>query len=580
MRFGVQTISYAVAAANFFFIGGWLLHRSKRLHTYVDEAYESFVLFSCGLWMLFHVLERVSLHEDAKLLWDNLEYAGIALISTAWIVYASQYTGYVGKTARKIWITGSILSISALALVATNDNHHLIWRDAMVQYDSGVVIKTYAIGYYIIISYFAGVCTASSLFMLKYAATVSRSYKSQTKLIPLFALLPIAFVFMEKVLGINLVESFQLTPIAFSISIWLIFFTLPVAQKSDLLTITTDAVMEKMHDAVFVLNDEGRLIDLNLAALKSVGLKYKQEALGRSLGEIWGEDNYLEITKKNGGSVQREGRYFDPVVSDVADTMGTLISRVVVLRDITERYAGERAALSFAQKLQARNEELRQFSYAAGHDLQEPLRMVSNYLGLLEKRYNDVFDRNAREFVAYASDGAKRMETLLDALLSYSRIGTTNLGIEQVDLAGVLEDVSQNLKLAIERAGARIEYQSLPSVMADRTQLVQLLQNLVSNAIKFRCLYQRPVIKIDAEKQGDVFHVTVNDNGIGISADQHDRIFKIFQRLHTKDEYDGSGIGLAICKRIVERHGGDIWMESSQDIGTMFHFTLPIVGRI
>ncbi len=231
------------------------------------------------------------------------------------------------------------------------------------------------------------------------------------------------------------------------------------------------------------------------------------------------------------------------------------------------------------EELERSNEELEQFAYIASHDLQEPLRMISSYTQLLAKRYKDQLDNDANEFINYAVDGANRMQVLINDLLSYSRVGTKGEDFSHVDLNSVLEAVKANLKGVIEETGAVIKYSKLPTVMADNSQMIQLFQNLIGNAVKFRREGVTPEIEITSKKEGNLFRFVVKDNGIGIDKKYLDRIFVIFQRLHTKEEFPGTGIGLAICKKIVERHGGEISVESAEGKGSDFTFTLQGKGR-
>jgi PAS domain S-box-containing protein len=245
-----------------------------------------------------------------------------------------------------------------------------------------------------------------------------------------------------------------------------------------------------------------------------------------------------------------------------------------VLRDVTDRVRAEDALAQQAQELARSNAELEQFAYVASHDLQEPLRMVASYTQLLARRYGDKLDDDAHEFIGYAVDGVRRMQSLISDLLAYSRVGSRGLAAERVELDAVFARTIDVLSAALEESGAQVTADPLPVVTADPVQIGQVLQNLVGNALKFHG-DAPPRVHVGAERRGAEWVIWVRDNGIGIAPEYAQRIFVIFQRLHTRAEYEGTGIGLSICKKIVERHGGRIWVESAEGEGSTFFFTLP-----
>ncbi len=246
-----------------------------------------------------------------------------------------------------------------------------------------------------------------------------------------------------------------------------------------------------------------------------------------------------------------------------------------VMMDVSERQRLVNAQIRYAAMLRRSNEQLQQFAYITSHDLQEPLRMVISYLQLLERRYSNALDSDAHEFITYAVDGATRMKELITGLLQYSRLDADQELQEPISAQDVLDRALTNLSVAITDSGAVITHEPLPRVQVDSLQLMQLFQNLIGNAIKFHS--NEPLkIHIGAEKREDEWLFHVKDNGIGIAPEYQERIFAMFQRLHTRTEYAGTGIGLAICKKIVERHGGRIWVESAAGEGATFYFTLPI----
>lgn len=275
----------------------------------------------------------------------------------------------------------------------------------------------------------------------------------------------------------------------------------------------------------------------------------------------------------------KDGSFFwvDATIVPFLDASGKPRQYMAIRTDITERKHAEEDLAKKAADLARSNADLEQFAYIASHDLQEPLRMVTAYTQLLAERYKGKLDENADKFIGYASEGALRMQVLIQDLLAFSRVGRNGVASASVDCNAVMEEVRQTLSTAIQESGTLITHGKLPAIWTDRTQITQVFQNLIGNAIKFRGK-EPPVISVEAEELDHQWLFRVSDNGIGIAPEYAENIFVAFQRLHARTEYPGNGIGLAICKKIVEHYGGRIWVESQAGSGSTFKFTMPILA--
>jgi PAS domain S-box-containing protein len=349
-------------------------------------------------------------------------------------------------------------------------------------------------------------------------------------------------------------------------------------------------LLEAAPDAMVVVNPAGEIVLLNVQAENKFGYR-RDELVGQQVKNIIPE-GFAErlladalrsvedaLAQQIGTGIELTGRRKDgsdfPIeimLSPLESAEGILVTAAV--RDITTRKRAEAHLLQKVEELNRSNEELGQFAYIASHDLQEPLRMVASYTQLLSRRYKGKLDADADEFIAFAVDGASRMQRLIQDLLAFSRVGTKGQELLDISSEDALQQALLNLRSAIEESGAQVTHDPLPPVLADETQLIQLFQNLVGNAIKYQSPGVPRVHVSAAKNDSKKWVFSVKDNGLGIDPQYFDRIFGMFQRLHKREEFAGTGIGLAICKKIVERHGGNISVESQPGQGSTFRFAL------
>jgi PAS domain S-box-containing protein len=349
-------------------------------------------------------------------------------------------------------------------------------------------------------------------------------------------------------------------------------------------------LLEAAPDAMVVVNQNGEIVLLNVQAEKQFGYRC-DELVGQKVKNII-PDGFAErliadgnrsaadaLAQQIGTGIELSGRRKDgsrfPIeimLSPLESAEGILVTAAI--RDITERKRSEEHLVKTVGELKRSNDELQQFAYVASHDLQEPLRMVASYTELLARRYHGRLDSDADEFIAFAVDGCNRMQGLIQDLLAYSRTGTSGKALREISGERALSEALANLRAAVEQSGTVVTHGSLPTITTDGTQLAQVFQNLVGNAIKYRA--EDPRIHVSAIKNGgNEWIFSVRDNGLGIDPQYFKRIFILFQRLHGRGEFAGTGIGLAVCRKIVERLGGRIWVESQPGKGSTFYFSLP-----
>jgi len=350
-------------------------------------------------------------------------------------------------------------------------------------------------------------------------------------------------------------------------------------------------LLEAAPDAMVVVNQSGEIVLLNLQAEKQFGY-HRDELVGQKVKNIIPE-GFAErlladglrsaedaLAQQMGTGIELTGRRkngsdfpIEIMLSPLESAEGILVTAAI--RDISVRKRSEEHLVKTVGELKRSNDELQQFAYVASHDLQEPLRMVASYTQLLAKRYKGRLDSDADEFIAYAVDGSTRMQGLIQDLLAYSRAGTVGTPLREISSENALKEALTNLRATIEESDAVVTHDSLPAITTDGMQLAQVFQNLVGNAIKYRSA-KVPNVHVSAAKNGgNEWIFSVRDNGLGIDPQYFERIFVLFQRLHGRETFKGTGIGLAICKKMLERLGGRIWVESQPEKGSTFYFALP-----
>ncbi|MBC7861357.1 MAG: PAS domain S-box protein [Bacteroidia bacterium] len=346
-------------------------------------------------------------------------------------------------------------------------------------------------------------------------------------------------------------------------------------------------VNEVVDYSIIILDVHGMIVSWNKGAEKING--YKEEEIKAKHFSVFYTEKEISAGKpvKVLEEVAKHGKYTysdwrirkdkslfwaDIVISELKDEKGKLKGFVKITRDLSEQQKANEEISLKTEELKRSNKELEQFAYIASHDLQEPLRVVTSYVQLLAERYNDTLDEEANKFVKYAIEGTTRMQGLINSLLEYSRINR-NKKFEMVNVEELLDETVKDLAVAIKEKNVKLKYEKMPVIYADRVLMGQLFFNLISNAIKFSG-DKLPEVIISAKTTKNEFRFSVKDNGIGIKEEYFEKVFVIFQRLHTREKYPGTGIGLAICKKIVEQHEGKIWVESEPGKGSDFHFTI------
>ena len=354
------------------------------------------------------------------------------------------------------------------------------------------------------------------------------------------------------------------------------------------------ALAENSPDLITRIDTDFRYIFINFKVLELQG-NYPDFYIGKTFEETGTPAKYAEMWRSKYQSILATGelqnfeysyptkngfRYFETTAVPEYNSAGKVESILSISRDITERKKRERQLRETIAELQRSNKELQSFAYITSHDLQEPLRTIASYAQLIKRRYGGNLDGDADEFIEYMVDGAKRMKSMIQGLLDYSRVGTRGNKFNEFNAQDALDYALSNLKSAVTQNNAKITCNELPVIFADEDQIARVFQNLIGNALKFSRERIKPEINISAQRKDKRYVFSVSDNGIGMERQYSDHIFEVFKRLHSIEEYHGAGIGLAIVKRIIDRHGGHVWVESELGKGSTFYFTVPVRNKV
>ena len=350
-----------------------------------------------------------------------------------------------------------------------------------------------------------------------------------------------------------------------------------------------ETVIRNAPACIKLVAEDGSLLQMNPAGLSILEADSIEQVQGKNISSCASfkyQPAFMNLIKevfqaKTGTlefeAVSLKGKplWLSTNAAPLYDNAGTITALLGITVDITERKRSEEEREKLIRELARSNKELEQFAYVASHDLQEPLRMVTGFVSLLEQKYKGRLDEKADKYIRFAVDGSVRMQKLIEGLLAYSRVSTRGGEFKRVELVEVFHEAVANLSASIQESKAHVARGDLPAVKGDEMQLLQLLQNLIGNAVKFRKPDVPPEVHISAQKKEKEWMFEVRDNGIGIKKENFDKLFQVFTRLHSREEYAGTGIGLAVCKKIVERHGGRIWVDSVPWEGSSFFFTIP-----
>jgi PAS domain S-box-containing protein len=569
-----------------------LYARSRREAPGAREV--ALLMLALFAWCSGYALESASTDLVLKVFWAKVEYAGITAAPVAWLAFALAYTGRGRWLTRRNLALLAIVPVLTLLLVATNGAHGLVWSRTALDPSGAFLVVEYGAWFWVFWAYSYSMLVLGTFFLVSTLLRSSRLYRRQGAALLVALAAPWVGNGMY-VLGLNPFPYLDLTPFAFLLSGAALSWGLFRFRFLDIVPVARDALVEGMEDGVIVVDPRGRVVDLNPAARRILGVPTAAEAVGEDFARLSPAlhgliEGYSAVEGSLVGHKEVElgegRRSYDLALSSLRDRGGRRTGRLLVLRDVTQRRRAEEESIRRGAELARSNAELEHFAYLIAHDLRAPLRGINGFSQILLDDHAGTLDDEARDYLLRIRAGTLRMGRLIDELLELSRLTRAPLRRETVDLGALARDVASELKRS--EPGRAAEFVIAEGLVAngDPRLLRVALWNLLGNAWKFTRREPRARIELgvdrgadrdaDRHTEGPIFFV--RDNGVGFEMAYSDKLFGTFQRLHSAEEFEGTGIGLATVQRVVERHGGEVWAEGEVGRGATFYFTLSPPG--
>jgi PAS domain S-box-containing protein len=553
----------------------------RRRHTTGARAF-ALAAFSEALWTLGYILELVTPGLAGKIFWDDVQFFAAAGWALGFFAFGLAYTGRRLRHIRLIWAVHIGMIAVYLLLLLTDRYHHLIRPTAELipGWPFAALVYPFTLPTWIVYVYFMSGFIASLVLIASHLGHAQRLYRAQTLFIIMGTTIPLVGLTLT-ILDITLTFQRDTTPLTFALSNLLLAWGLFRYRLFALVPIARSAVIETLHDAVLILDDQSRIVDLNPAAQALTG-RPPNAALGKPVAQIFEHWPHLaarlaasaptesEITLNTGP----EQRTFQLTVSPVRDQRGQLRGHAVIAHDITRLKQSEETLRESNQQLEDANKELEAFAYSISHDLRAPLRGIDGFARIVLEKYAPVLDATGQHYLHRVRAGIERMSHLINDLLAFSQLSRQPLRKQRVSPAEIARQALEELRPEYGPRALHVQLEPLPECQADPALLRQVFANLLSNALKYSRQREKPQIQVGCRQRDHETVYFVSDNGAGFDLRYADRLFGIFQRLHSDDAFEGTGVGLAIVQRIIHRHGGRIWAEAEVDQGATFYFTL------